>query len=199
MARVGGRSAWIAWPIGVICAAVVAALVWLALPGVPAAVQFTGDMLRGATSAPLADGEGADATPQPATDCRSLYPDPLWAALAWTPDVLLSQNMKPPATTTALTTALAPAVRFTCTWRVPDGRSISTTLATVPDGSGAVAEAALDADGFACTGDPTAVHCERTRDGVTEIHDIRGTAWLSSVLTNWLPDGYAEQTASRAF
>ncbi|MFJ6651285.1 hypothetical protein ACIQLJ_00645 [Microbacterium sp. NPDC091313] len=199
MARVGGRSAWIAWPIGLMCAGVVAVLVWLALPGIPGAVQFTGDMLRGATSAPLADGEGADATAQPATDCRSLYPDRLWAELTWTPQVLLSQNTAAPATTTALTAALTPSVRFTCTWRVADGRSISTTLASVADGSGEVAQAALTAEGFACTGGVDDLHCARTRDDVTEVHDIRGTAWLSSVLTRWQPDDYAEQTASRAF
>ena len=29
MARIGGRSLWLAWPVGVLCAGVVGALVWL--------------------------------------------------------------------------------------------------------------------------------------------------------------------------
>src|SRR3546814_15333014 len=93
MARVSGRSLWIAWPIGVICAGVIGALVWLAAPGVPGAIDFVGTTLRGATSAPVADGEDAAATPaDPMTDCRGLYPARLWAEPTWTPEVLLSQN-----------------------------------------------------------------------------------------------------------
>ena len=44
-------------------------------------------------------------------DCRALYPDRLWAELTWTPDVLLSQSLAPPAgEDTSLIDALAPAV-----------------------------------------------------------------------------------------
>ncbi len=199
MARVGGRSLWIAWPMGVICAAVVGALLWLALPGLPGAVEFTGNMLRNSTSAPIAGGADGAAAEEPATDCRGLYPDRLWAELTWTPDVLLSQDAAAPATTTTLTTALTPVVRFSCTWRVPDGRTAATTLATVVAGSGAVAQAALAAEGFACTADGEAVHCERTRGTVTEIHDLRGDLWVSSVLTDWEPEEYGAQVAARAF
>jgi hypothetical protein len=200
MARVGGRSLWIAWPMGVICAGVVAALVWLAVPGVPGMVEFAGNMLRGATSAPSADGAGgASAAAEPASDCRSLYPDRLWADLTWTPDVLLSQSAAAPVTATALPAALAPVVHFTCTWRVSDAQRIATTVAGVAAGSTAIAEAALAADGFACTAAVDGVHCERERDGVREIHDIRGDVWLSSQLVGWEPEDYAGQTAARAF
>jgi hypothetical protein len=202
MARVGGRSLWLAWPIGVICAAVVAALLYLAVPGLPTAVRFTGDLLRGATAAPVAGGEGSavGGTPEPAaTDCRSLYPDRLWSQLVWTPDVLLSQTLAAPAASSPLADALGPAVRFTCTWRVSDARWISSTVAAVVPGSATIAAAALTADGFSCSVDGDAVHCERTRDGATEIHDVRGQTWLSSVLHGWSVDDYAALTASRAF
>ncbi|MGP3535887.1 hypothetical protein ACTU3I_13895 [Microbacterium sp. RD1] len=201
MARVAGRSLWIAWPIGVICGAVVVALVWLAAPGVPGAIEFTGNLLRSSTSAPVADGEEQrGAAAEPITDCRSLYPDRLWSELVWTPDVLLTQTFAPPATTTALVTALAPSVRLTCGWRAEGGaRSISTTLATVPADSGPIAQASLTAEGFTCAAETDAVHCERTRGDVSEIHDLRGDLWVSSVLTGWAPEGYGPQVASRAF
>ncbi|MFG6503215.1 hypothetical protein [Microbacterium sp. P05] len=199
MARVGGRSAWIAWPVAVICAAVVGALVWLAVPGIPSAVSFVGDTLRAATTSLPAVDDADAASTAPATDCRDLYPDELWSQLVWTPKVLLSQNAALPATTTSLAQTLAPTVVFTCTWRTEDGRSISTTYAQVADGSAAAAQAALTSEGFACGLDGARVHCERGAGAVTEIHDLLGTAWLSSVMTDWMPEGYAAQTASRVF
>lgn len=46
MARVGGRNAAMSWIAGLFCAAVVAALLWLALPMGPMLVQYVGDTLR---------------------------------------------------------------------------------------------------------------------------------------------------------
>lgn len=46
MARVGGRNPVLSWMAGVFCTAVVAALVWLAIPMGPVMVQFVGDTLR---------------------------------------------------------------------------------------------------------------------------------------------------------
>ncbi|MGB4136590.1 MAG: hypothetical protein WA971_08495 [Microbacterium sp.] len=45
-ARVGGRNLAISWIAGVLCAGVVGALLWLALPAGPALMQFVGDGLR---------------------------------------------------------------------------------------------------------------------------------------------------------
>jgi hypothetical protein len=202
MARGDGRVAWIAVPAMLACAGVVGALLWLAAPGIPGAVDFIGSTLRGATSAPSADGEdaaGDGAAAEPVTDCRGLYPDRLWADLTWTPDVLLSPSTDAPATATSLVTALAPQVRITCTWNVADGRSIRSTVADVGDGAAAIAQAALTAEGFACGLEGERLHCERTTGETTEIHDVQGAVWLSSVLTGWLPDDYGAQTASRAF
>jgi hypothetical protein len=200
MARVSGRSLWIAWPAGVICAAVVGALLWLAAPGVPGAIDFIGNTLRTATSAPVADGEAEDVpVADPATDCRGLYPDRLWAELTWTPEALLSQSTAPPASASSLFTALSPEVRLTCSWRADGGRSVSTTVATVAADAASVVQAALTAEGFTCAVDGAAVHCERTQGSVAEVHDLRGDVWVSSVLTDWLPEDYAAQVASRAF
>lgn len=201
MAKVGGRSAWIAWPAALICVAIVGALLWLATPGVPAAVSFIGDALRAATSPPSADGDDAQAAAEaePASDCRSLYPNALWAELVWTPQVLLSKSTSAPATATTLAQALAPTVAFTCTWNTDDGRSITSTVASVADGAAAVAQAALPSEGFACTPEGERLHCERSAGGVTELHDLRGTVWLSSVLARWSPEDYGALTASRVF
>lgn len=197
MARVGGRSLWLAWPIGVICAAIVAVLVWLAAPGVPAAIDFVGATLRASTSTAAAD-EAEDAA-QPGTDCRDVYPDALWAELVWTPDVLLSQSAAPPATAPALVAALAPHVRLSCSWRAGEGRSASTTIADVPPDAPVLAQTALTAEGFTCAAEGEGVHCERTEAGIVEIHDLRGGVWISSVLTGWMPKDYAAQVASRVF
>jgi hypothetical protein len=193
---VGGRSAWIAWPAAVFCTVVVGVLVWLAAPGVPGAISFVGDTLRSATTLPEA---AAEEPIEPATDCRSLYPDRLWAEMTWTPEVLLDQDAAPPATTTTLTQALAPTVLFTCTWRTDAGPWVSTTFSQVAEGSGAVAQAALSTEGFSCQAEGDGVHCERTSGGVTELNDVRGGGWLSTVLSDWQPEDYGTQTASRAF
>lgn len=200
MAKVGGRNAWIAWPAAVICAAIIAVLFWLAAPGVPGAISFIGDTLRSATSTPEADATGADVdAEEPATDCQSLYPDRLWVELTWTTGAALSWSQSLPATTTTLTQALSPDVRFTCTWTAEGGRSASTTLADVAEGSSAIVQAALSSEGFACGVEGERVHCERTAEEVIEIHDLRGGEWLSTVLTNWAPEEYGPQTVSRAF
>ncbi|KEP74071.1 hypothetical protein HR12_22335, partial [Microbacterium sp. SUBG005] len=54
MARIGGRSLWLAWPAGIFCAAAVVALGVLAAPGIPTAVGFVGDTLRAGTDTPTA-------------------------------------------------------------------------------------------------------------------------------------------------
>jgi hypothetical protein len=197
MAKVGGRVGWIAWPAMLACVVVVAGLVWFAVPGIPGAVTFIGNTLRAATSAPAADGADSAAAFEPATDCRSLYPDRLWAELTWTPDVLLLPGTAAPATATTLVAALGPSVRFSCTWRTEDGRSIQTTVSDVAADASAIAEAALGADAFACERADERLHCSRERDGVTEVHDIVGGVWVGSSLVGWTPGAYAEQVLSR--
>jgi len=46
MARADGSNMALSWIAGVICTAVVAALLWLAIPMGPVMVQFVGDTLR---------------------------------------------------------------------------------------------------------------------------------------------------------
>ncbi|CAD5141117.1 MULTISPECIES: hypothetical protein [Microbacterium] len=46
MARVGGRNLGMSWFAGIVCAGIVAGLVWLSLPMVPILAQFAGDALR---------------------------------------------------------------------------------------------------------------------------------------------------------
>jgi len=203
MARIGGRSSWIAWPVGLLCAAVVAVLAWLAQPMVPVSIAWMGDLLRASTSVPVA----APAPESVATlaiapgdiDCRTLYPDGLWAELIWTPQVLLSQDMALPATAvTALTDALSPSVRTTCHWRTDDGGTISSTLAGVADDAGPIADASLRGQGFACTTDAGAVVCVRTAGDVVE-HTIRDGLWLSSMETAWHPEQYGTRLAAHVW
>lgn len=46
-ARVGGRNLAISWIVGVLCAAVVAALLWLSLPAGPGLLYMLGHLLDG--------------------------------------------------------------------------------------------------------------------------------------------------------
>jgi hypothetical protein len=194
----------IAWPAGLLCAAVVAALAWLAQPMLPVSVAWMGDLLRASTTPPVAAPAGESiatlATRPGDIDCRALYPDSLWAELTWTPKVLLSQGDSPPATAvTALNDALAPSVRITCHWRTEGGRSISSTLAEVPDDAGMIADASLRVQGFDCATDAGTVWCARAAGNVIEEHTIRGGLWLSSVETAWHPAAYGTRLATHVW
>lgn len=202
MARVGGRNVWIAVPVGALCAGVVGILAFLAQPMLPHAAAWVGETLRTATThtAP---------TPKPPTvdtfatavgsDCRSLYPDGLWADLTWTPEARLAQDQSPPVLQEeSVTAALAPSVRVTCTWKAEADRSITTTVAEVGADAEAVAQTALSVSGFACE-TTTWLQCVRERDGVTEVHLLRGGLWISTVERAWHPEEYSARIAAHVW
>lgn len=200
MARISGRNSWIAVPAGMLCAAILAALVWLSLPMAPIVVAWAGDTLRQATAVQPA----ATADPTPAQtaadggpiDCRDLYPDGLWIQMLWHPGALLNQSSAPPATTsTAFADAAAADVVVTCTWRAEDG-VIVTTLAKVDPALVSIAEPALVGDGFSCTTTDGEVDCSRTQGEVREEHTLREGLWLVSVETRWQPDDYGPLLAA---
>ncbi|MFB7884706.1 hypothetical protein [Microbacterium sp. NPDC056057] len=194
MARIGGRNSWIAVPAGMLCAAVVASLVWLALPMVPVAVAWVGDTLRSAT-APRPEATPVQtpariAADGGAIDCRTLYSDDLWNELTWREGSLLNQSTAAPATAAAaFADAAAPDVLVTCTWRFDSG-GIVTTLSKVDADAATIAEAALAGDGFSCRTADAATVCDRTRGAVLEEHTLRDGLWLVSVETAWHPDDY---------
>jgi hypothetical protein len=200
MARVGGRSTWIAVPAGTACAAVVATLVYLSLPMVPVTGAWVAMMAQTAftnLTTPVSASSGEPAPAADAADCRDLYPDGLWAELTWKADVRLAQSTAPPATSvTTLVEALAPTVRLTCVWTYSGAGSIATTLATVSPEAAALAEAALRGQGFACAADDGGLRCSRITGDVLEEHEVRGELWLSSVETGWQPDDYSSRLAS---
>jgi hypothetical protein len=203
LARIGGRNSWIAWPAGLLCAAVVGTLAWLAQPMLPVSVAWVGDMLRAASTpppvAPVAESVATLAIAPGDIDCRALYPDSLWAELTWTPNVLLSQDAAPSATAiTSLTDALAPSVRLSCHWRA-DGGTIVSTLAGVAADAGPIADASLRGQGFTCVSDADAVTCTRTSGDVVEEQTIRGGLWLSSVERAWHPDAYGERLSAHVW
>lgn len=201
MARIPGRSAWLAWPSGLICAAVVVGLVWLAIPMLPTVAAWSGDTLRAAVSAPTAapaESKRPSVLETVASgedlDCRRFYPADLWTELTWSPRTMLLQDRTAPATSAvALTEALAPRVSVTCRWTFHTGAAISTTLAQVAEGSGAVAEATLQADGFSCAPQGAALACTRDRAGVREEHAFAGDLWLSSVESGSVPEEYGSR------
>lgn len=198
MARVGGRNAWIAVPIGLICAAIVALLAWLALPMGPVLVQWSGDMLRNATTPAPVETPGiipAERAAEPGDfDCRELYPDPLWSELTWYGAAVLSQSRSAPATDVPeLVDALQPDVRVSCGWRLDDDRQIVTTLAVVGADATLVADPALRGQGFSCETNESAVRCQRERERVVESVTVRDGLWLSSVESGWHPESYTDR------
>lgn len=196
MARIGGRSLWLAWPVGLLCLAAVAALGILAAPGVPIAVTFVGDTLRAASAHPAA--VAADPA-EPASDCRHLYSQPLWSSLVWSPDALLSQRRTPASSTPEAVAAASATVVVTCHWRGAGGRFVETTVSTVTPEGGAAVKTTLVAQGFTCDDVAETTHCERRTDDLVEVHDLRGDRWVSSTLSGWMPDDYAAIVASHAF
>jgi hypothetical protein len=197
VARTGGRNSWIAVPAGLLCAGIVAGLVWLAQPMLPVTLQWAGETLREASSPP-AEAALEETPAQRAAagrlDCRALYPPRLWRDMVWTGGTHLSQTTAAPATSaTAVVDALQPDVRVTCTWRLDAGGTVATTLAVVGGDAALLADAALRGQGFACTADADAVRCTRTQSGIVEAHTVREGLWLSSVETRWHPADYTER------
>jgi hypothetical protein len=200
---IGGRSAWLAWPVGVVCVGVVGALVWLAAPGVPMAVQFAGDVLRSGTEQ-LARPQAA---PQPIEsigtarddDCRTLYPDSLWMELTWNPDTVLSQSRDLPATSAeSVRDALSPDVLMTCAWRADDGGSVTTTLSRVDAAAAAIARDAFTGAGFDCTNDAlVGAQCTKTTGDTIEDNIVVGRMWLSTIERSWHPDRYTDRLVHR--
>lgn len=194
MARVGGRNTVFAWTVGVACAAVVGALVWLAAPLVPAGLVFLGEKVNPPTSGPVA-GDGDDVASGEPAECRDLYPDALWSSLVWEKGSLLTPSDAAPASSAAgFVDALAPSVRFTCSW-TSDAGAISTTFASVASDAGAIARTALPALGFECRDVDDRVRCTLVTDGRRETIEAGGGRWLSSVQDGWHPLRYDDEVA----
>jgi hypothetical protein len=204
MARVGGRNSLIAVPAGIVCAAVVAALVWLSIPMMPVTVAWAGDMLRNATSprpAPSAgDTAARHALAGESVDCRALYSASLWNEMTWQGRTILDQSTDPPPTEVpALSEVLAPDVRVSCAWTDQDGRVVASTLAAIaPDATG-LGEAALRGQGFSCASGDGIVRCTRSQGGVVEAHVLRDGLWLASLERSWHPDGYGARLERSVF
>lgn len=196
MARVGGRNAVFAWIVGILCAATVLGLAYLAIPMVPVVRDWAVQTLAGPRPAPE---RTADADDGP-VECRDLYVDPLWASLVWTPESVLTPSAEAPASTTAaaLLQATQPSVRFTCDWSSANGK-ISTTLADVGTDAGAAAAATLPGIGFTCTEVKARARCIRTEGDVVETVEIGTGLLLASVESAWHPEQYAPRVADRVW
>jgi len=198
MARIGGRNAVFAWIVGIVCAATIAGLAFLAVPLLPASFTWLTGTLASPVSEPVAADEDEVTAGAPA-ECRGLYADALWAGLVWTPESDLRASTDPPLTTaTGLVDALQPAVRFTCAWTSAEG-TISTTLADVPVDAGAIAEAALPSSGFSCADHEDRVRCTRAEGEVVETIEAGGGVWLSTLQDGWQPSNYASRVAGRVW
>lgn len=199
MARVGGRSTWFAWFAGLVSAAALAALVWLALPMAPVVADWAGQALRGDLLPAQAQGGSAalpspSATPDPAvadapdpptfpSRCEDLYPGGLWERLSSDWSLTLDEAATPPPSAVpALPEAFGAQILIGCSWQGDAGRAVL-TVATVSDRAAGEAARILGASGFACAPDADGVRCERgAAEGVdAETHIVRGGLWLASI------------------
>lgn len=200
MARVGGRNAFIAWVVGIGCAATLGALAFLAVPLLPASVSWFGGTVggNGEATAPVAGGSEADPTGAP-TECDQLYGEALWAALRFSDGAILTPSQDAPTTTaTALVGALQPQVQLTCAWNASAG-TVSTTVATVATDAGAIAASALPASGFTCEAREERTRCSRTDGDLAETIEAGGGLWVSTSETGWHPAGLADRVADRVW
>jgi hypothetical protein len=199
MARIAGRSNWVAWPAGMLCLAVVAALGWLSLPMIPGAVQWAGDALRSATS--RSDEDVSNPAPFRAATvpaCRALYTSALWSELTARSGADPAEDASPPpVSATGVVAALAPVVRETCTWTAASTGSIVTTLADIDTRTAPLAGEALSSQGFSCGSSGGGLRCTRTDGDVAEDVIVRDGVWLSSRLDGWHPNLYTERIAER--
>lgn len=195
MARVEGRNAVFAWIVGLMCAAVVAGLAYLALPLLPVAADWVAQQ-----NAPAEDAETVDdLDPFEPAECRHLYVDALWSSLTWTPGSVLTPSREAPTTTaTSVAEALQPEVRMTCDW-VSDSGEIHTTVATVATDAGAIATAALPGLGFTCSENAARVRCVREDGDLIETIETGHGLWLSTSQTGWYPADYTRRVADRVF
>lgn len=197
MARIGGRNSFMAWVVGLGSAAVVAALVALAMPAIPAGIQMVGDTLRSSTSAPIAQGETAVVEPTSSTPlCQGLYTDALWAQLTQRAGGAPVQDTSAPRVSAAtLVSSLAPEVTVSCTFTGINTGSIVTTVAKVDAGAAGVARSTLEAAGYECGDYGDGVRCRITTAEGVEDQVVRDGTWLASVFSGWHPDRYTERVA----
>ncbi|QLD12177.1 hypothetical protein [Microbacterium oleivorans] len=192
MSRIGGRNIVFAWIVGVVCAVVIGVLAFLTVPLVTTGIGLLG----GGSSEAGADG-GAE-TDGPGR-CRDLYSEPLWAALQYTPGAALETSSDAPVSSAAaLVDALAPAVRFTCTWTAEAG-SISTTVAEVGTDAGSIAASALPAQGFSCSENGTRTFCSRTDGELVETIEAGDGRWVSTSQQGWHPERYSGRVGDAVF
>lgn len=199
MARVGGRNAFIAWVVGIGCAAILGVLAFLAVPLLPASVSWVGNVVERPTSQPAADDVQETAPEGTIAECDQLYGEALWAALRFEDGAVLTPSTDAPTTTAAaLVSALQPQVQLTCSWTAEIG-SVTTTLATVATDAGAIAASALPASGFTCEAIEDRTRCARTDGDLTETIEAGGGLWVSTSESAWHPAGYTARVADRVW
>lgn len=190
MSRIGGRNVVFAWIVGVVCAVVIGVLAFLTVPLVTTGLGLLGGGTSETDAEAATDGPGR---------CRDLYSEPLWAALQYSPGAALETSADAPVSSAqALVEALAPTVRFTCTWR-SDAGSISTTVGEVGTDAGSIAASALPAQGFSCSENGTRTFCARTDGELVETIEAGEGRWVSTSQQAWHPERYASRVGDAVF
>ena len=210
VARIAGRSSWFAWFVGLVSAAVLGALVYLAAPLAPAVGDWTvrtvatgiQQLVSGSTSNapadPLAQPDGPVSGPVMPANCDGLFTAKQHQQLASDSAVMSTGAGEVLVAVPGVAELLGAVPVVDCRWVTPAGGSAQALVATVAEGAVATADELLRAVGFACTPLDGGVSCVRSTaataeaGGAVETHVIRGTVWVASVTTGWQPDGFTE-------
>ncbi|WOQ69330.1 hypothetical protein RYJ27_11605 [Microbacterium limosum] len=204
MARIGGRSLWLAWPIGLIAFAVVAGLAWLAYPMTPVVVAWAQGAVAGTLGpgpaptvsvppeSPAAGEESGGAGEAieveragPPGTCEELYPPSNWQQLTSSAGLALQEGATAPQTAvTDLADALGASVLVSCAWTDASGAATVTLSRVAPVAATTVA-GVLGGAGFECQQVTDGVACAKPagEDDRAEEHVVRGDLWLATVRT----------------
>ncbi|MBB2975412.1 hypothetical protein FHX49_000978 [Microbacterium endophyticum] len=211
MAKTGGRNNWLAWPVGLLCAAVIGVLVVVALPMIGPSIDWVGNALRGPTVAPRLVVEpedarlGTDTAPVDAVDpsesvdeCRALYTDVLWEELSSRTGGEPIQDASAPIThASSLAAALKPDVQETCAWNATTTGKIVTTVSKVAGSAQAIAQASLGSQGYVCSEFGDGIRCTKNIENTREDHVFRDGLWVATQFSAWEPSLYTERVAER--
>ena len=206
MARIGGRSTWIAVPAGMLCAAVVASLVWLALPMFPVAASWVGDTLRTA-SAPRPIPA---AMPDTRRSCRRRPAARLPRALPRQPVVGAHVARRRAAVADRRPARDVRHLARPTRWRrAPASRARGDSRA-----GGGIVTTLVGRRGRTPRPSPTPrcagrdsraprptprCDCSASQGDVVEEHTVRGGLWLSSMETSWHPADYGARLEAKVW
>lgn len=193
LAKIPGRSMWLAAPAAVVCVVVILVLTVLAAPMVPVAASWVSATVQNALTPKTTVTETVS---DELHDCRDLYPRDLWAEIMWSERPLLDQKrtaMYPDAASEALAQSLDLGDVLACSWTNAGNGRVTTALQALSEDPSSLAQTALTAAGYRCESTGAALSCRLETGSFTVLHSFGGNWWLSTAVSDWDLPRYGER------